>query len=331
MSLVIELFQTDDYTPDGELPLVPLLCDFFRDVIGPDQDGIRFELTFLPVEDPNELDGEPSIANLRGSHGYVEVLIHRDGDLVYRHPHPVRELIGRQLRTLLSERDPSVSHWGFGIRGAGLEDLPLVRPAPEATHEIDVSAARRRSRLFNLEAIPDPEFPERAISEFAATAAAAGHVPGLQVVLSAPLARSFTSARSFSAEVEEGGFIAGHVFRDSEHAGGHIVQITAVIPAQRTGASMFHFTFTGDSFMRISEQIAVRGFGEQLLGWYHTHLFQASDGLGLSSVDVDLHRWTFRRPWQVAALVNITETNRRLRFYWMDGEIMADAPYLTVP
>ena len=86
-------------------------------------------------------------------------------------------------------------------------------------------------------------------------------------------------------------------------------------PAHRSGAGMVHFTFTGESFLAVAQLLEERGQQEELVGWYHTHLFGIDFDMGLSGIDVDLHLATFQRPWQVAALINIRRGRRILRFY----------------
>jgi proteasome lid subunit RPN8/RPN11 len=130
-----------------------------------------------------------------------------------------------------------------------------------------------------------------------------------------------------SKEVEEGGFLIGHVFGNKDESGQFLVSITAVIKAERTGASLLHFTFTGESFMRVSEVITRRGRDEELVGWYHTHLFPATDQVGLSSIDVDLHAATFKKPWQLAGLINVTRGSRVIRFYGTDHDGIAEMPF----
>ena len=155
--------------------------------------------------------------------------------------------------------------------------------------------------------------------------------PPVVIVVPDPIASSLLKTYPFSDEIEEGGFLAGTVYRDAERPGGYLVHVTAVLPAERTGASMINFTFTGESFLRVSQQLESREGGEKLLGWYHTHLFAATSRSGLSLFDIELHRSTFRRPWQVAALVNIAAKGRVLRFYHGEGDEMALVPYWTVP
>ena len=146
MSLVVEIFRSDDYVPDGEIPLVPVLRAVFEDIIGPDPAGVMFELYFYQLMDLTPDRGQPALENLRASHGYVRVRILRGGELVYQHPHPVRELIGEPLRGLLRKRDPEVTHWGYGVRGPGLEAIALTRPAPQVENEMRVRPGLRRAR-----------------------------------------------------------------------------------------------------------------------------------------------------------------------------------------
>ncbi|HUC23606.1 MAG TPA: JAB N-terminal domain-containing protein [Streptosporangiaceae bacterium] len=331
MSLQVELFRSDDYVRYGEVPLFPLLCAFFEPLLGQPLEDASFRLAFLPVGDPSVLPGPPSMVNLRSSHGYVQVTIRRNGELIYRHPHPVREIIGKPLQEILLKREPAETHWGFGVRGEALDGIALVRPAPEISHGIEVRSRAGRAARFHVEEVTGPEPPAASLADLAAGVAEDG--PGLitdglvSVVVSEAVRHGFLVSTTFSAEVEEGGFLVGRVFRDSNSPGGYIIEIVSAIPAERTGASMLNFTFTGESFLRAGELISAREADEQLLGWYHTHLFPATDALGLSSVDINLHRSTFRRPWQVAALINIDDHERVLRFYRTDGETMARASY----
>jgi proteasome lid subunit RPN8/RPN11 len=343
MSLVVDIFRSDDYVPDGEIPLLPLLGAVFAEVIGPDRTGVVFELHFYQIMDLTPDRGTPAMENLRASHGYVRVRILRNGQLIYQHPHPVRELIGEPLRGALRKRDPEVTHWGYGVRGPGLETIALSRPTPRVTHEVRVRTGPQPRMRFSVEEVPDPDPPETTLAALGGPEShldGAAHPaepedpadgPPVVIVIPAGLVTSLVRTYPFSDEIEEGGFLAGTVYRDADRPGGYLVHVTAVLPAERTGASMINFTFTGESFLRVSQQLENRDKDEKLLGWYHTHLFAATSRLGLSSVDVELHRSTFRRPWQVAGLVNITDDRRVLRFYHGEGDEMALVPYWAVP
>lgn len=325
----VELFRSDDYVRAGRLPLLPLLRSVLEPMVGQSLEGATIELSFLPLTDRAPVRGTPSVINLRGSHGYVKVRIVRGDTVLYQHPHALREIVGRPLQELLGERLPEETHWGFGIRGPGLEKVALVRPKPVAANRVEIAVGGPRRRLFGIEEVPEPEPPVATLQELGIAEPTVEAVSEpVAVVLHARVHRALTGARPFSREVEEGGFLAGHVHRNAENPDGHLVEVTVAIPAERTGASLLHFTFTGESYLRIGESLAARARGESLVGWYHTHLFPATDRFGLSSADVDLHTTTFQRPWQVAALVNIDQTSRVLRLYRRNGtDTMTTAPY----
>ena len=177
-SLVVEIFRSDDYVPDGEIPLVPVLGAVFADVIGRRLGDVVFELYFYQIMDLTPDQGTPAMENLRSSHGFVRVRILRDGELIYQHPHPVRELIGEPLRGLLRKRDPAVTHWGYGVRGPGLEAIALSRPAPRVAHEVRVPTGSRRRVTFTVEEEPEPEPPEASLAALGGPGRAAAEADG---------------------------------------------------------------------------------------------------------------------------------------------------------
>lgn len=327
-SVEVELFRTDDYHAAGRLPLEPLLSRFFGPMVGlaPER-KTQFELIFLRVADAAELPGVPAVVNLRASHGWVQVTIYQDHRLVYRHPHSVLEIIGRQLQEVLRAEFPDETHWGYGVRAPGLEGLELVRPAPHAPHQVGISLGRRRARRFEVAEIPEPEPPVATLRDLGVDTDTVDPGTPLGVVVDLATFTGLTRDTPFSTEVEEGGFLAGTVYRTPGDPGSLLVDLTAAIPAERTGASMMHFTFTGESFLRIGRRLDTEDGALQLVGWYHTHLFPATDTLGLSSIDVELHTSTFRKSAQIAGLVNIEAERRVLRFYRSDGKRMVQAPF----
>ncbi|GAA1392551.1 hypothetical protein GCM10009639_24390 [Kitasatospora putterlickiae] len=312
----VELFRGDGYVPVGALPLLPLLHDVFAAAVGGAlPEDARFELSFLPVPDPREPSGSPSLVNLKGSHGYVRVRIVSGDRVLYQHPHTVREVVGRPLRELLSRRFPEETHWGFGVRGPGLESVALVRPAPEPEKQVRLTGNGPRRGWFQLNEMAEPDPPLGSLAGLGVEVPAGEPPQALETVLHEAVHEELVRTRRFSGEVEEGGFLAGYVHRNQDAPDGWIVEVSGAVPAERTGASLLHFTFTGESYLRIGEALTARGLGEQLVGWYHTHLFPATDTFGLSTADVDLHLGTFRRDWQIAALLNVDRDRRVLRVY----------------
>jgi proteasome lid subunit RPN8/RPN11 len=331
MTIEIELFRSEDYLSVERQPLIPLLREAFEPTLGPRVQQASFRLYLVAIEDSEPVAGYPVLVNLRGSHGYAYVSIIEQGRLLYRHPHTVREIIAVPLQRRLAAAYPSVPHWGFGLVGPGLESLAMVRPTPDVAGRIEIPAGGRRRRVSHIEEIPDPDPPASTLAELGAAERGGGPagdaVAQPVAVMLRPEAHRGLAYRPYSAEVEEGGFLIGHRHADREHPGRELLEVTEVAAAESTGASLLRFTFTGESFLRLGNLIARRGRDEQILGWYHTHLFAATDTFGLSTVDVQLHLSTFRRPWQVAALVNLDDTERVLRFYRSDGSQLTEMPF----
>ncbi|HLW03741.1 MAG TPA: hypothetical protein VKT82_34155 [Ktedonobacterales bacterium] len=121
-----------------------------------------------------------------------------------------------------------------------------------------------------------------------------------------------------SQKKEEGGYILGKVFRsagtsEQENAPGFrwIVEITDLLMAEDTIGSAATLLFTGDTWSKISRRRDRQYPGLELVGWFHTHLFPATDAFGLSSLDQDMHTWYLPRPWQIAILLNLEKDDKR--------------------
>jgi hypothetical protein len=157
-----------------------------------------------------------------------------------------------------------------------------------------------------------------------------GRTDFVKVLVDEPVYADLTRLHHFSSEVEEGGFLVGQVYEDAEQPGTFLAHVTAALPVRHTGASLLHFTFTGDSFDHVKRAIDREHRGKQMLGWYHTHLFAATDDIGLSTIDFRLHFTTFHLPWQIAGLVNLDGQRRVLRFYVRQNDTMALCPHQAI-
>lgn len=330
MVVGIDLYRTDDYVKSGRVDLSPLLRMVFEPTLGQSLDDAKFSLNFHAVTDLREIPGQPAMVNLRRSHGFVTVRIARNGRVIYRHPHSLREIIARPLQQLLAGSLPEEKHWGFGIAGPGLEHVALVRPAPQAEGSVDLRVSGGRPRRIHVEGLPDPDPPLIALADLQVTGAGTFDAP-VGVVFSAAVHEALLRGTPFSDEVEEGGFLIGEVYREQDRPDRYLVHVTQALPAERTGASMLQFTFTGESFLRINEAVSRLGPDMRLVGWYHTHLFPATKNLGLSTIDVELHTRTFLRRWHVAGLLNLDGDTRQLRAYGWDGETMRQLPFWVGP
>jgi JAB N-terminal domain len=335
MTIEVELYRPPGYQPAGRRPLAPLLREAFEPILGRSLSRARFRLQLVRVDDRREIAGHPTLVNLRGSHGFVRITIIEDGEVIYQHPDTVAEIIARPLQRLLAAEHPEVEHWGFGLVGPGLQRLNLTRPTPEIAGTMTIRSDGGQPRASHVRELPEPDPAGATLRGLGVNdpvrplGLAIGKEPRTGVVVR-PAARDLLLTHEFSMEVEEGGFVIGRRFADTDQPGRDLLEVTTVVRAESTGASLLRFTFTGESFLRLGELLARRGDDEQILGWYHTHLFAATGTFGLSGVDVRLHTSTFRRPWQVAALVNLTAGGRVLRWYGSRPEPdqeMAEIPY----
>jgi proteasome lid subunit RPN8/RPN11 len=326
MSPSIELFRGESLARVNTLPLATVLRSGLEPILGRPLAQAQFTLRLFEVPDEPRLDGQPIVDNLLPQFGYANVLVTENQRLIYRHPHTVRELIAQPLQAVLQEAFPGEPYWGFRIRGEGLP-LTLARPAPLVRGVVSVGPyADGESPSFGVRRVPEPDPPLRTLQHFSITANGDKGSAFVKVLVQEQVARDLAESRSFSNEVEEGGFLLGRAYRDQEAEGTFLLEVTDALTARHTGASLLHFTFTGDSFQAVKQALRERS-EESLLGWYHTHLFPASSEMGLSSIDLRLHFTTFRKPWQLAGLVNLDgNSHRTLRFYVRQADTMALCP-----
>lgn len=121
-----------------------------------------------------------------------------------------------------------------------------------------------------------------------------------------------------SDKKEEGGYLLGKVYRtpqsgerDDADDFHWVVEVTDLVMAEDTVGSAALLLFTGDSWSKISRRIDRDFPGHKLVGWFHTHLFAATDDFGLSGLDQDMHAWYLPKPWQVAILLNLEDGGER--------------------
>src|SRR5262249_23575533 len=143
---------------------------------------------------------------------------------------------------MLAVKEPEERHWGFGIVGSGVEGA-LVRPKPRVVGSVDIPIRSDHPRMFFVEEIQEVDLPSATLKELGVTDAV-GDDPLVAVVLLPEVYRELRTEMSFSHEVEEGGFLFGQVFRNGDRPGCHLILVTVAVPAERTGASFLHFTFT---------------------------------------------------------------------------------------
>ena len=316
MSSTINLYKGPELTPFAELALADVLRPSLENILRRDllDCSIVFSLSPAPVSP--RMHGHPPLYNLFADYGYGTIIIRKAGITIYRHPHSVEELIGLPLQQVLAKEYPEERDWAYRIAGPGLP-VNVVRRAPLVDGVFDAPDLPDGDTLeLEIVRMPEPEpppAPARLLDLEHPKKKAEGS--RVSVVMTEQVDEHLRRMMTFSSEVEEGGFLSGQVYRDPAADDAFIVHVTGVPRAEHTGASFLHFTFTGDSFRSLKVALAAQNNQERLLGWYHTHLFAATDEFGLSTVDVDLHLTTFSQPWQVAGLINLNQNERTIRYY----------------
>ncbi|MFJ2239866.1 JAB N-terminal domain-containing protein [Streptomyces sp. NPDC087859] len=321
MALDIELFRGESRQLVRTEPLISLLKPAFAAETAPFKGSARFVLMLRNDPGPDTYEGDPHLTNLRADFGYIHVKIHMEGRVVHQKPYSVNSLVGPILARLARELAPEERRWAFRIAGLPSpeddDSAQRLPPVVDGTDDIDTSRSTRLA--FGIRPAAEPQIPLLDLTEHGVELTDT-EAP-VTVLLGAGVRRRLMEME-LSTEIEEGGFLVGRAFRRADVPELHAVIVDEVLPAEHSGASLMHFTFTGDSFGAMNRTLGDR----QLVGWYHTHLFQTERTIGLSRTDIDLHRDTFRRPWQVAALINLTSRRRVLTCYASSDDWMAPCP-----
>ena len=322
----------------------------------------------VPLVGPNDPDAPAPVLPLsqltyrKPRYAYLYIAVQVRGDVVYRHHHRVGEAVDPGLANWL-ERNPGAERAvAFTVRRVeqslasarslasaqarstrSSRSLLRLRPTPAVEGAADIEPNPQRPAEFRIRRIAEPPAPLAKRGQFVhvtefdpADSSCVEPIPTgptrpVTALVAEAVARELCRTRQFSREVEEGGFLLGHVYRDSLAPERHLAVVTEAVQAEQSGASLLHFVFTGDSFEAVKRYL--HHHDGRLLGWYHTHLFPATASFGLSSVDVQLHFTTFRIPWQLAGLVNIAPRTgeRVLRFYARQGNAMVRCAHDVVP
>ncbi len=194
------------------------------------------------------------------------------------------------------------------------EDLPIegVFPLP---------VARRSGPRTSFQLVTQHHYHERRFDDVPLRRTIKPDLGGRnRLIWSAATYTALTQRQPVSAYVEVGGFLVGQVSRQSgtEQL---LVDIQHVLAAENTSASAALLRFTADSWSGLRRRLVTDLSGLRLLGWWHTHLFPATESFGLSGLDETLQRLYFPSPWHFAALLNVSpEQGRVLRCYQPDSD-----------
>jgi len=147
-----------------------------------------------------------------------------------------------------------------------------------------------------------------------------------------------------SPKREVGGFLLGRLMRDASSNEMFVLVSGFVAGGETTDSHAASVTFKPESFARAREMIALRGAGEQVLGWYHSHPFRLCSEchdelvpicintkiLFYSLDDIALQEQTFNQPFQVGLLAAVEpKVEEHLGhlpvrlFGWRKGEVVS--------
>jgi hypothetical protein len=148
------------------------------------------------------------------------------------------------------------------------------------------------------------------------------------VVMRDEVYRALHQEIELSRAVENGGYLLGVPFRQPDSPAAEdeadfrwLLEVMDVVPAEAAWGKRGSLLFTGETWSRMTRLRVREHPDKKLVGWFHTHLFKASEKFGLSGLDQDLHRRFLTKPWQVAVLVNINAQGARtVRCFQRDAE-----------
>lgn len=267
---------------------------------------------------------------------------------LYRGIYTVEDIFRHAARYLLDQRLPGAQSAGSSSRFFYqiLPSAELLRPAEGDPLEEVADAgpgvfrlpppSPQRSRI-KFQPLPEPPPPERALDSFGSMTVLGKGAPQAGLILLHPgVHRQLCHDLPLDTKDEQGGYLLGNVYRqpgspphDDDPDLRWLVELTDVVPAEFAVGTPVQLLFTGASgseFVRRRERDYA---GRKLVGWYHSHVFPASDEFGLSGLDQQMHAWYLPSPWHVALLLNLEQDGgRTLRCYQRGPEkLLVETPY----
>lgn len=129
---------------------------------------------------------------------------------------------------------------------------------------------------------------------------------------------------------EIGGVLIGHLCRDTKEQHRFFVNITALIPATHTINESTQIIFKPETWTAALAAIRLRGKGEQMMGWFHSHPATSwcnprcpvearkrcpLQRIFFSDLDIDFHKKNFTPAYAIALLCTATMDGLRFTLY----------------
>jgi len=213
------------------------------------------------------------------------------------------------------------------VRQAPAEALPRDAYDVEGVFHLPPRAKDEKRIIFKP--VPEPPLPERDPDGFPPSHSfGKGEPHAGKIYIPSEIYEDLHQKLTLSEQNEEGGYLLGDVYRmpgapekEDDPDFKWIVEVTDLLMAEDTIGSPATLLFTGDTWSKMSRQIDRNYADRRLVGWFHTHVFPATDSFGLSGLDQDMHAWYLPRPWQIAVLLNLEDNGERtVRCFQKGGE-----------
>lgn len=258
---------------------------------------------------------------------------------LYQGDYSTLEVFGPLLTYLLATRIAAGSYNAtdgpFQVRvvpqhdGGDMQVFALLPDDAPVEGLFPLPAPRRSGPRTSFQLVTRHNYQERSLATFPLRRTVKPELSGSnRLIWSAAAYDALSRSQPVSDSVEVGGFLVGQVYREATSAQ-LLVEIQHLLAAEHTSASFALLRFTADSWSAMRRRLASDLQGLRLLGWWHTHLFPASDSFGLSGLDETLQRLYFPSPWHFAALLNVSpEQGRVVRCYQPDPNgILAECAF----
>jgi hypothetical protein len=219
------------------------------------------------------------------------------------------------------------------VEGGDMQIFALLPDDAPIEGVFPLPVPRRGGPRTTFQLVTQHRFAPRTLADFGATYSVGPELGGRHRLIWQPEAyRALMQTQPVSDTVEVGGYLVGQVYQQADAPETLLVEVQQVLAAVGTQASAALLLFTGDSWSMLRRRLAGELQGLRLVGWWHTHLFPATDSFGLSGLDETLHRQFFSSPWHFAALLNVSPAQGRvLRCYQPDDKkLLQESSYMVM-
>jgi hypothetical protein len=257
---------------------------------------------------------------------------------LYRADYPTVEVFGPLLRFLLSQRiqedryrnatAPLLLRVLPQVEREDMRIFSLLPPETPVQGVFPLPVPRGPGPRTTFQLVTQHHYETRSLEDLGPQRTIKPELPGRNQIIWHAAAHRLLHEIYLSNAVEMGGYLVGQVYQQADAPDTLLVEVQQVLAAEGTQSSALLLLFTGDSWSAVRRYLTQHP-QQRLVGWWHTHLFPATDSFGLSGLDETLHRQFFSNPWHFAALLNVSaEQGRVLRCYQPDtGGMLTESAF----